>query len=91
MSTASRFLPDGLPRLEPTPPEVFFARRTFLRLRDVRFAYHRAADFQTGGQDFAGVDLTLPLAYLLIAMIVGEQLLAYAASYHPPRRGGTRR
>jgi hypothetical protein len=38
----------------------------------------------------AGINLGDDLMYLLIAVLIGEQILAYALSYHPAARGGHR-
>ncbi|MGE0608531.1 MAG: BatA domain-containing protein [Pirellulales bacterium] len=55
------------------------------------FEYQQASAFQeTGGRDVAGFNLGDGLLYLLILLLVGEQILAYSASYHPAVKGGSR-
>jgi len=56
------------------------------RLPGVKYEYHRAQDLTYDPQQVAGFNLGESLVYLLIALLIGEQLLAYAASYHPPKR-----
>ncbi len=55
------------------------------RLADVVYDFHRAGELAVGGSD-AGQNLSETILYLLVALLIGEQLLAYSASYHPPRR-----
>ncbi|MEX2139879.1 MAG: CARDB domain-containing protein, partial [Pirellulales bacterium] len=55
------------------------------RLGDVVYEYHRAGELAVTGSD-AGQKLSETILYLLVALLIGEQLLAYSASYHPPRR-----
>jgi Mg-chelatase subunit ChlD len=54
------------------------------RLEDIEYEYKQAADFQVTAEELAGYNLSDALLYLLILMLLGEQLLAYSASYHPP-------
>jgi len=61
------------------------------RLTGVDYEYHRAEDLRYEPLDLAGFNLSDTLLYLLIAMLVGEQLLAFSASYHLPSTGGGRR
>ena len=59
------------------------------RLEGVRHQYQLASDFQVGPEQLAGQSLRTSLLYFLVIVLVGEQLLAYSASYHPPAfRGG---
>jgi hypothetical protein len=56
------------------------------RLQDVPYHFHRAADAFFDAQDFDRANLSRFVLYALIAMLIGEQLLAYSASYHPSAR-----
>jgi hypothetical protein len=56
------------------------------RLEGVRYEYHEAADFESTVAELAGSTLSQPLLYLLIVLLVGEQILAWSASYHPRAR-----
>lgn len=60
------------------------------RLPGVRFDYRRAAEFRLAHQDVTGSELSQWLLYALVALLIGEQLLAYVASYHPPAAEATR-
>ncbi len=55
------------------------------RLADVVYQFHRAGELAAVGSD-AGQNLSETILYLLVALLIGEQLLAYSASYHPPAR-----
>jgi hypothetical protein len=57
------------------------------RLEGVAYEYHDAVDFRISTQDLAGTNLSQWMLYLLVAILVGEQALAYSASYHPSREG----
>lgn len=57
------------------------------RLDGVPHMLHEVADFQYSPHDLAGFNLSDSLLYLLVAILLGEQLLAYSASYHPKRGG----
>lgn len=54
------------------------------RLADVWHRYFPAALFQYASEEHAGLNLAGPLLYFLIFLLIGEQLLAWLASYHPP-------
>ena len=59
------------------------------RLRGVRFEFQRAEDFQFDPTSEAGFNLGQAILYFLVILLIGEQLLAYSISYHPPAaRGG---
>jgi hypothetical protein len=60
------------------------------RLQKVRFNFRQADDFQVTPRELAGANLSDWILYALIAILVGEQLLAYSASYHPKAKEGTR-
>lgn len=55
------------------------------KLQGIAYEYRDAADFRIGSQDLAGTNLSQWMLYLLIAILIGEQALAYSASYHPAR------
>jgi hypothetical protein len=55
------------------------------RLADVVYEFHRAGDLAVSSSD-SGQNLSETILYLLVAILIGEQLLAYAVSYHPPAR-----
>jgi hypothetical protein len=59
------------------------------RLDPVPLKYFRADEYQYSVED-AGYDLFEMLMYLLILLLVGEQILAWSASYHPaaPQQAG---
>ncbi len=57
------------------------------RLPGVPYTFHRAAELQDDARHLAGVNLSETLLIALVVLLCGEQLLAYAASYHPSRRG----
>lgn len=58
------------------------------RLRGVRFEYQRAEDFQFDPAADSGFNLGQAILYFLIVLLIGEQLLAYSISYHPPAARG---
>ena len=62
------------------------------RLEGVVYDYEQAAMFEYAGDELAGYNLNLSeyLLYLLILILIGEQILAWSASYHPPSRRGAR-
>lgn len=57
-------------------------------LSDVRFEYHRADDVRFTNRELSGFNLSEGLLYLLVVLLLGEQALAYFASYHPRRASG---
>jgi hypothetical protein len=56
-------------------------------LPDVPFEFHRSDDRVWGAPNLAGFNLSSTLLVLLVLLLVGEQLLAYASSYHPAKGG----
>jgi hypothetical protein len=64
--------------------------RLAARLPGVRYEYRSATDFQVTARELAGSNLSDWLLYVLIGILVGEQLLAYAVSYHPRAREAAR-
>ena len=60
------------------------------RLEGVDYEYHQATMFRYAADELAGYNLSQPLLYLLVLLLVGEQLLAWSAGYHPsPRKLAT--
>jgi hypothetical protein len=60
-------------------------------LAGVPFRYDDAASLQPDSGALAGVSLVNPLLYLLLAVLVAEQLLSYSVSYHPASRPASSR
>lgn len=61
------------------------------KLAGTEFELHNAADMVIDSQQLAGVQLNNSLFAILILLLLGEQLLAYVASFHvPPARGDRR-
>jgi uncharacterized membrane protein len=60
------------------------------RLPGLRIKYNNVRDLSHDLEQLAGYNLGENLAYLLIAILIVEQLLAYATSYHPATRDGGR-
>jgi len=58
------------------------------RLSGIPFVYQKVAlaDFVTG--DMADFNLSEWLLYILVLLLIGEMLMAWSCSYHPPARGG---
>jgi hypothetical protein len=60
-------------------------------LAGIDYQLHDAADMAMDDQRLAGFQMSDALLATLIGVLVGEQLLAYVASYHiPPLRGPAR-
>ncbi|HZZ30273.1 MAG TPA: BatA domain-containing protein [Pirellulales bacterium] len=57
-------------------------------LSDVSYEFHRANDLYFDSKEMQGFNLSETILYVLIFLLVGEQLLAYSASYHPARWRG---
>ncbi|NLE36424.1 MAG: hypothetical protein GX621_00195 [Pirellulaceae bacterium] len=55
------------------------------RLDGVEYAYHQADTFEARRDASIGRNLSDVLLYLLIVLLVGEMLLAWSCSYHPPQ------
>jgi hypothetical protein len=49
----------------------------------LKYQFERAAAFQTAQNESTGDNLRETILYALIILLIGEQLLAYSASYHP--------
>lgn len=61
------------------------------QLEGVRYAFHRAGDINVNPQQLAGFNLSESLLYFLIGLLLIEQALAYACSYHPSSAKEVRR
>jgi hypothetical protein len=65
------------------------------RLQGVPYQFQQAAAFRAAHEELAGYNLGEALFYVLVALLLGEQVLAWSTSYHPrgflrrPARGGT--
>ncbi|MCO6456297.1 MAG: hypothetical protein J5I93_13445, partial [Pirellulaceae bacterium] len=55
------------------------------KLSPLKLEFHHADDYQYGQVNQDGLNRSLLLMGLLICLLLGEQLLAYLASYHPAR------
>jgi len=56
------------------------------RLEGVAYKFEQAAAFQSAPGETAGYNLSDSLLYLLVLLLLGEQVLAWSASYHPSKR-----
>ena len=56
------------------------------RLTGVKYRFHHAADAFFDADDPDQANFGRTILFVLIALLIGEQLLAYAISYHPPAR-----
>src|SRR5262249_40768869 len=52
------------------------------RLGSVKYEYLQAGQMSGSNQELAGTNLTDWVLYVLVAILIGEQALAYVASYH---------
>ena len=57
------------------------------RLQGIKYLYQQAQDVAYDGERLAGPNLGRFFMWLLIVVLLLEQVLAYSASYHPVRRG----
>lgn len=57
------------------------------RLAGIRYQYQLAKDLNYDPQQLAGFNLGESMLYVLVAILLGEQVLSYFMSYHPPRIG----
>jgi hypothetical protein len=53
------------------------------RLKGLKYEYEQASMFQSTTNEMAGYDLSEIILYVLVLMLLGEQILAWSASYHP--------
>jgi hypothetical protein len=58
------------------------------RLEGVKYQYEQAAALQFSASESTGYNFGETLLYLLILLLIGEQVLAWSASYHPAARRG---
>ena len=65
-------------------------RELATQLKGVDYVYHGFADIQSPSRKIAGYNTGLVALYFLIALLIGEQILSYFASYHPVRVEGDR-
>jgi hypothetical protein len=56
------------------------------RLEGVKYQYEQASLFQSTATDLQGYNLGEIILYGLVLLLIGEQLLAWSASYHLTRR-----
>jgi hypothetical protein len=61
------------------------------RLSGLRYEFHDANDFSLDTRQLAGFNLGESMLYLLVALLLMEQILAYFTSYHPNASRGARR
>lgn len=61
------------------------------RLPGLRYEFHDAEDFSLDARQLAGFNLGESMLYLLVMVLLLEQVLAYFTSYHPKASGGARR
>ncbi len=59
------------------------------RLAGVEYTFERAQTFHSAAREVQGYNLAEALLYALVALLIGEQLLAWSASYHPSKRQRT--
>ena len=57
------------------------------QLEGVKYQYEQASLFQSTASELAGYNLGEAILYGLVLLLIGEQILAWSASYHPARRG----
>jgi len=69
---------------------VLGAPQLAARLKGVKYRYDEAAAFQSAADDLAGYNLSEAVLYGLVLLLLAEQILAWSASYHPPRRHALR-
>ena len=55
-------------------------------LAGVKYQFEQAASFQSAPSEIAGSNFGEAILYGLIVLLIGEQVLAWSASYHPARR-----
>lgn len=56
------------------------------QLTGVKYKYEQASQFQSSAEDWASYNLGEIILYALVLLLIGEQILAWSASYHPARR-----
>lgn len=55
-------------------------------LEGLTYQFHRADELNYDSREMAGFNLGRALLYVLVGLLLAEQLLAYFVSYHPPIR-----
>jgi hypothetical protein len=60
------------------------------RLSGLEFTFNQAGELDAGAEVLAGIPLASSLLYGLIVLLLAEQVLAYAVSYHPAAREARR-
>jgi hypothetical protein len=53
------------------------------RLKGLKYQFDKVAAFQSAQSESSGDSLRDTILYVLILLLIGEQLLAYSTSYHP--------
>jgi hypothetical protein len=61
------------------------AQRLAPRLEGIKYRFERAAAFQSAASESADYNLGEVILYMLVLLLIGEQILAWSASYHPRR------
>jgi hypothetical protein len=61
------------------------------RLTSVKYEYRQAGEFAVQSPELAGSRTSDWIVAALVLLLIGEQTLAYFASYHPAERTGGRR
>jgi hypothetical protein len=56
------------------------------KLDGIAHTFHWSEDFAQRSTTLAGFQMSDALLYAIIGLLIGEQLLACSASYHPPRK-----
>lgn len=56
------------------------------RLEGVKYRFEQASSFQSSADEMAGYNLGETILLALILLLIGEQILAWSASYHPAQR-----
>ncbi|MDZ4782355.1 MAG: BatA domain-containing protein [Planctomycetia bacterium] len=60
------------------------------RLPELEYDFSQAGDIEQRTESLAGIPLASSFLYGLIVLLLAEQALAYAVSYHAPQRGAAR-
>jgi hypothetical protein len=56
------------------------------KLDGIAHTFHWSDEFAQRSTSLAGFQMSDALLYAILALLIAEQLLAYSASYHPPRK-----
>jgi hypothetical protein len=67
---------------------VLDGERLATRLKGLRYDYRMADRISPTTAEHAGTNLSDWILYALVALLIGEQFLAYSASYHPSAKAG---